>query len=252
MVSLRLYGLLVGLLALWVGGWGLLMPAQVARALPWTVAPLHARFIAAMYLAGALAMGWSALSRSVAAMRIPIALACVWTGALLLISLCHLDAFDFGRSQTWFWFGAYAVYPLWGGWLWRGLRSTARPRRPDRALLALAAVCLLLAAALAFAPAAMSHAWPWAITPLLAQIYAGPFLAWTVCALMLAREAQPAARRIAIASMLVFALLALLASWLHGALFRFDGAAAWVWCVGFAAAAVLLGSRLFTADTAQA
>jgi hypothetical protein len=27
--------------------------------LPWTVPPLHARFIAAMYLAGLLAMAWS-------------------------------------------------------------------------------------------------------------------------------------------------------------------------------------------------
>lgn len=242
----RAYFLLVGLFASWVGLWGFLVPAQMGRALPWAVPPLHARFIAAMYLAGALAMAWSLFARRVAAVRIPIALAVLWTGALLLVSLRHLKEFDFAKPQVWFWMGAYAVYPLWGAWLYFRARAdgAAQARAPDPALLAVAGVCLLLAGALFVVPEEMVRVWPWAIPALLANIYAAPFFAYGLCALMLAREARPEARRIVLGSMLAFTLLALLASLLHLTLFRFDAPAAWVWFGTLAAAAVVLALRL--------
>lgn len=249
-LSFRAYFALVGLFALWVGAWGYFVPTQVGRALPWTVPPLHARFIAAMYLAGALAMALSLrASRSthfVAAVRIPIALAALWTGALLLVSLLHLSAFDFAKPQVWFWMGAYAIYPVWGGWLYFGRRAAAaaEPRRPDPLLLALAALCLLLAAALFVLPAVMVRAWPWAISPLLATLYAGPFFAYGVCALLLAAEARPEARRTVLASMLTFVALALLASLLHLKLFHFDTPGAWLWFGTLLAAIAVLAWRL--------
>ena len=251
----RPYFLLVGLFALWVGAWGLLYPAEVGRALPWTVPPLHARFIAAMYLAGALAMAWSWFEhRRSAAVRIPLAVASMWTGALMLVSLLHLREFDFSKPQVWFWMGAYVAYPLWGAWLYfRGgaAASAAKRRQSDPALLAVAAGCLALALALLLAPATMVRAWPWTISPLLANIYAGPFFAYGVCAMMLAREAQPEARRIVLASMLSFALVALMASLLHLKLFHFDAPAAWVWFGALAAAGVVLAWRLAQGHQAQ-
>lgn len=249
-MSFRAYFALVGLFALWVGAWGFLAPAQVDRALPWTVPPLHARFIAAMYLAGALAMALSLrASRStgfVATVRIPIALAALWTGALLLVSLLHLSAFDFAKPQVWFWMGAYAIYPVWGAWLYFGCgaAAAAEPRRSDPLLLALATVCLLLAATLFVLPGAMVQAWPWAISPLLATLYAGPFLAYGVCAWLLAAEARPEARRTVLASMLTFVALALLASLLHLKLFHFDTPSAWLWFGTLLAAAAVLAGRL--------
>ncbi|HEX2542131.1 MAG TPA: hypothetical protein VHM00_13725 [Caldimonas sp.] len=243
----RTYFVVVGLFALWVGAWGFAAPAEVSRALPWTVPPLHARFIAAIYLAGLLAMAWSFFARTVAEVRIPVALASLWTGALLLVSLLHLGEFDFAKPQVAFWMFAYAVFPIWGAWLYfaRGAAAAAEPRpRPDPALLLVAALCLLLAAALLVAPAVMVQAWPWKVSPLLASIYAGPFFAYGVCAFMLAREARPAARRIVLASMLTFTVLALVASLLHLPLFRFEGPAAWVWFAGFALAAAVLAMRL--------
>ena len=244
--SFRAYSALVGLFAVWVGAWGFLAPAEIERALPWKVPPLHARFIAAMYLAGALAMAWSLFARTLAEVRIPIALAALWTGALLLVSLRQLDAFDFAKPQVWFWIGAYAVYPLWGAWLYTRAASHASRRalKNDPALLVLGALCLLFGAALLLAPGAMVGAWPWAVSPLLANIYAGPFLAWGIAAILLAGESAPAARRIVLASMLAFALLALLASLLHLRLFRFEGPSAWVWFGGFVVVAVLLAARL--------
>lgn len=245
-LSFRAYFVLVGLFAIWVGAWGFLLPAQVDRALPWTVAPLHARFIAAFYLGGALAMAPSAFARRLADVRIAIALAVLWTGLLLLVSLLHLDAFDFAKPQVWFWMGAYAVYPLWGAWLYRRALRDDPPvhRAPDPALVAIAVAALALGAALLLAPGPMVRAWPWAVSPLLAHIYAGPFLAYGASALLLAREARPEARRIVLASLLAFTLLALLASLLHLRLFHFDAPAAWLWFGAFAAAAAIVALRL--------
>ena len=246
----RAYFALVGLFALWVGAWGYLAPVEVGRALPWAVPPLHARFIAAMYLSGALAMAlslWASRAAGfVAAVRIPVALAALWTGALLVVSLLHLEAFDFGKPQVWFWMGAYAVYPVWGGWLYFacGPAAAAQRRRPDPLLLALAAVCLLLAATLFVLPQVAIRAWPWAISPLLATLYAGPFFAYGASAIALASEARPEARAIVLASMLAFALLTLLASLLHRQLFHADAPSAWLWFGLFGAATAVLAWRL--------
>ena len=243
----RSYFVLVGLFALWVGVWGFVVPAEVTRALPWPVPPLHARFIAAIYLAGLLAMILSSFAARMAAVRIPIALAVLWTGALFFVSMLHLGEFDFARPQVWFWMGAYAVFPLWGAWLYfrrGGAGATARARPVDPALVAIGALCLLLAAALLVVPDAMVSVWPWKLPPLLATIYAGPFFAYGVCALMVAREAEAESRRIVTVSMLAFTLLVLIASSMHLKLFHFDAPAAWVWFGGLAIAGALLAWRL--------
>lgn len=246
-ISHRAYFAAVGLFAAWVGFWGYAAPAQVARALPWTVPPMHARFIASMYLAGMLAMFLSLAARHAAAVRIPLVLASCWTGLLLLVSMLELDAFDFSRPQVWFWMGAYLVYPLWGAWLAHRGPSAEHADRNDAALLAIAALCALLGVALLVAPSHMTPAWPWKVSPLLAHIYAGPFLAYAICAVLLAREARPEARRIGLASMLAFALLALFASWLHMGLFSPERLASWLWFGGFGLSALLLAWRLAAA-----
>jgi hypothetical protein len=137
--------------------------------------------------------------------------------------------------------GAYAVYPVWGGWLYFARAAAAgERRRPDPLLLTLAAPCLLLAALLSLLPQAAVRAWPWAISPLLATLYAGPFLAYGVSALLLASEARREARAIGLVSMLAFALLTLLASVLHRKLFHAEAPSAWLWFGLFSAAAAVL------------
>jgi hypothetical protein len=247
--SFRAYFALVGLFALWVGVWGYFVPAEVVRALPWTVPPLHARFIAAIYLAGLLAMILALTAKTLAEVRIPIALAAIWTGTLFLVSMLHLEAFEFAKPQVWFWMGAYAVFPLWGAWLYfgRGARAAATHRPADPVLLAIGAVCLLLAAGLLALPAQMIAAWPWKLPPLLASIYAGPFLAYGVSALLLAREGRPEARRIVLVSMLAFTVLVVVASLLHLALFSFATPSAWVWFGLLVASGAVMTWRLMQA-----
>ena len=48
----RIYFAAVGVLALWVGFWGYFVPSEVERAIPFSVPPLHARFLGAVYLSG--------------------------------------------------------------------------------------------------------------------------------------------------------------------------------------------------------
>jgi hypothetical protein len=163
--------------------------------------------------------------------------------------MLHLEAFDFAKPQVWFWMGAYAVFPLWGAWLYfgRGAGATATRRPADPVLLAIGVVCLLLAAGLLALPAQMIAVWPWKLPPILASIYAGPFLAYGVSAFMLAREGRAQARRIVLASMLAFTVLVLAASLLHLTLFHFEAPAAWVWFGALAVAGAVMAWRLMQA-----
>lgn len=242
----RAYFALVGLFALWVGVWGYFVPAEIVRALPWPVPGLHARFIAAIYLAGLLAMLLALRARTLSEIRIPLALAAIWTGMLFLVSMLHLGSFDFAKPQVWFWMGAYAVFPLWGAWLYfgRGAGAAATRRPADPLLLALGIACMVLAAGLLAAPAQMIAVWPWKLPPLLASIYAGPFVAYGVSAFMLAREARPEGRSIVLASMLAFTALAVVASSMHLALFSFATPSAWVWFGLLVASGAVLALRL--------
>ncbi len=243
----RIYYSAVGLFALWVGVWGYFIPGQVDRAIPWLVPPLHARFIGAIYLAAVTLLFGSALARRWAEVRVSTPMVAVWTGSLLLISLLHLDDFDFSHSPVWFWFGAYIVYPIIA--LWLAWQNRAAEQAPVKApipqwvksyLFVQGAGFTLLAAGLLLAPAFMSDRWPWLITPLLAQIYSGPFLAYGLGSLSASRRTGWEEVRVPMRAMLVFAVLVLIASVLHLALFDPAAPSAWLWFGGFGAATIAL------------
>jgi hypothetical protein len=245
----RIYFAFVGLFALWVGLWGYFVPGEVARAIPWQVPPLHARFIGAMYLSGMALMGLALIARHLAQVQIAVVMAAVWTGMLLLVSLFHLEEFDYSRPPVWFWFGAYIVYPLAGAWL--AYAYPAAEEEPARSaasvpgwvrlyLTVQGIVCLVLAACLFVAPAWMTSLWPWRIPVLLAHIYSGPFLSYGVGSLLLARKRYWVEMRIPVVSMFVFAALVLIASFIHRALFLPLGASASLWFGGFIVATAAL------------
>lgn len=234
----------VGAFAAWVVLWTWPWPELARRTLPWALPPLHARVVGSLYAAGAWALWGSLRVQQRAALRLPLLWAVVWTGLLLAVSLRNLDAFDARSSVVWFWWGAYAIFPLWGAALWWRLPRTEAHAPPDRWLALLAVAALALGLGLLGPSAAVLQAWPWPLPPLLAQIYAGPCLA---CAVVLAAMAHrpdaPGAGLMRTALAVLVALL-LLASLLHASLFKAAQPVTWVWaCTLALALAALTRSR---------
>lgn len=243
---LRLYCLVVGGFTAWVGFFGFFQPAQILRALPWPLPPLHARVVGALYLSATLFLWLAALSRQRLAGRGVAVIALVWTGALLAVSLLHWRSFDPTRVQVWFWAGAYLVFPVAAAWL--VARSAGWPLA-DKHRLRHSAVLVpvltaqgllyaLLAVALGLWPAQAQQWWPWPLPPLLAQLYAGPLLGLGVGSLMLARRASWPEAVAPLLAQLLFAVLAALASTWHAGVFSARGPSQVLWWLALAALAL--------------
>ena len=222
------YGVIF-LAALLVAVIGLFMPAQLAAVLPWAqVPPLHARFIGAMYGFGAVFMLFCMLSSRFAAVRWAHLMIALWTGLLLVISLFHLEVFRLNRTADQIWFASYIIYPLIGLFLawrqqpWANPDHNAPNALPDWAknlLLIQGAILTLLALALLLASTPMSQVWPWPVSPLLAQIYAGPLLSLGLGSLLFGRQASWLNTLPLVAGLLTFTAGTLIASLIHSRLF---------------------------------
>lgn len=243
----RIYFATLGALALWVGAWGTFQPTEVVRALPWSVPPLHARFLGAVYMSAAFMLALGIGARRLAEARVMVLLVTLWTGLLMVLSLVHLDAFDWNHKPVWFWFGAYALYPVVGIWWLIGhgglKREDAGSDLPSwmRFCLSVAGVAAsILAALLLFVPETMSSAWPWKISALLAQIYSAPFVAYGASFWLLARGRSWLEARMVVRGATLFAGLVIVASILHRGIFDPNRIATWVWFASFGGALVLL------------
>jgi len=255
----RIYFAAVAILAVWVGFWGFLVPRHVDVALPFVVPPLHARFLGVMYLSGLTLQIAGLTARRWAQIRIVPVITAIWTGGLFVVSLLHLDAFDFWTRRVTIWFGAYLLYPLIALWLiwvhrdtWNErLGGPPSPRWVRWYLVVQGVVASAVGLALLLATDAMVDAWPWPITRLLAQIYFAPLLAYGVGSLVLAREHTLPELRVGVTALLVFAVGVLIASLLHRNLFAAGQLSDVVWFGAFSAATLglaLVAARSLIAD----
>ncbi len=243
----RVYFAAVGVLAAVIGLPAYLAPAQVDVVLPFAVPPLHARLIGAMYLSGLAIMVGGLLARRWAEVRVVPVITAIWTGGLLLVTLLHLEAFDFTTMQTRIWFGAYLAYPLIGTWILVRRRRDEIGDEPGRVpadwtrrcLTGQGVVLTAVALALLLAPGPMAAGWPWPVTPLLVQIYSAPLLAYGIGSLLLARARTWREMRIGVVGIGLFALAALVASVIHRDLFAAGDPAAWAWFGALAALTAL-------------
>src|SRR5204863_6758331 len=180
------FGIIVAFPA-WVAAGGIFFTHRIDDFLPFVVPPLHARFISAMYLAGATMMLFATRARDWHEIRVVTVILAIWTGVLGLVSILHLDAFHWTARPTWFWWFAYIWFPLGAAFIsWNQKRETDHPAEPSLSpllrgfLAALGAVVIIFGFVSLLTPATMIKLWPWAITTLLAQIYSAPFLAYGV------------------------------------------------------------------------
>ena len=103
--------------AAWVAFWGLFRPADITSAIPFSVPPLHARFLGAMYLSGTVFMLLGVIARRWSEVRVVTLMLALWTGMLGIVSTLNIAVFDWSLRTTWFWFVAYIAYPLIALWL---------------------------------------------------------------------------------------------------------------------------------------
>jgi hypothetical protein len=252
----RAYFALVGLFAFWVGLWGFLLPMEADKALPWLVPPLHARVIGAFYISGLVLMVGCLVQRDRRKVGVGLRIAVVWTGMLLLASLLHLGAFDPANPRVWFWFFAYILFPPWGAFLiWRGRGETPFPARPAPTWMSVfflvqGIICCGLALVLLLTPEVMVALWPWKVTVLLVQIYAGPFLSYGIGSLLLTRRVHAGEIGTTAGAMATFVVLIIIASLIHGDLLPLATPAVIVWYAGLVISGVLLA--LVLVDRARA
>lgn len=236
--------------ALLVAVLGLFNPAYLASMFTWLVLPpLHARFVGAIYLFGAVFMAGCLFARQQAEVRWAVQMIGLWTGMLCIISLLNLSVFDFNLLPVKIWFASYIIYPLIAIWMTvRQPSMTQSASLPGPALdgwarnflLVQGILVTVLSVALFFAPAFMSTLWPWKVTPVLAQMYAGPLLSYGLGSLLFARQEQLRGVRALVPAMLAFTATTVLISFLHINLFSFSEVADLLWFGWFMLATILL------------
>ena len=243
--------------ALLVAFLGLFNPVYLASIFTWLeLPPLHARFVGAIYVFGAVFMAGCLSARYQAEVRWAVQLIGIWTGMLFIISLLNLGAFDLSLLPVQVWFASYIIYPLIA--LWMTIRQSPRGdagNLPGSELGAAAKGFLLaqgilfsvLAVLLFLAPTFMSTLWPWKVTAVLAQMYAGPLLSYGLGSLLFARQKKWLGVRAIFPAMLVFTVTTVIISFVHIGLFSFGEIADLLWFGWFSIASLILALLTFRA-----
>lgn len=236
--------------ALLVAVLGLFNPVYLASMFTWLVLPpLHARFVGAIYLFGAVFMAMCLFAKQQAEVRWAVQMIGLWTGMLFIISILNISAFDFSLLPVQIWFASYIIYPLIAIWMTvrqpsmmnaASLPGPALDGWARNFLLAQGILVTALSAALFFAPAFMSTIWPWTVTPVLAQMYAGPLLSYGLGSLLFARQEQWLGVRAIVPAMLAFTATTVVISFIHVGLFSFAELADLLWFGWFIFATLVL------------
>ena len=243
--------------ALLVALLGLFNPAFLASIFTWLVLPpLHARFVGAIYLFGAVFMAGCLFAKHQAEVRWGVQLIGIWTGMLFIISLLNLSAFDLGLLPVQIWFASYIIYPILAIWMTiRQPNLMQAASLPGPALDGWAKGFLLvqgilmsaLALTLFLAPGFMSALWPWKVTPVLAQMYAGPLLSYGLGSLLFSRQDKWLGVRSILPGMLVFTVTTVVISFIHVNLFSFSEVPDLLWFGWFIVASLVLAVLTFRA-----
>jgi hypothetical protein len=102
-------------------------------------------------------------------------------------------------------------------------------------------VITALAVLLFFFPSFMTTIWPWKVTPVLAQMYSGPLLAYGLGSLLFSREDKWLGIRAILPAMFVFTAGTVIVSLMHISLFSFNQPSDLLWFGSFCIATIFLG-----------
>ena len=253
----RIFFAVICAAALLVAILGLFNPAFLASIFTWLeLPPLHARFVGAIYAFGAVFMAGCLAARYQAEVRWAVQLIGIWTGMLFVISLLNLSAFDLGLLPVQIWFASYIIYPIIS--LWMTLQQSHLMKAGDlpgtqlagwaKGFLFLQGILFsVLAVLLFFAPAFMTTLWPWKVTPVLAQMYAGPLLSYGLGSLLFSRQEKWLGVRAMLPGMLVFTVTTVIISFIHIGLFSFNELPDLLWFGWFILVSLMIAVITFRA-----
>jgi hypothetical protein len=187
--ALAVAGVLIGGVLLLVN------PGLISPRWPWRLTPFNERFLGAFYTAEMMAILILAAINRWSPARLILVTALVFTVLASLVSLWHLDRFDFARKGPWGWFFVYVGSVLASAaFLWNN-RDLPHPGQAFRSpmlrnfFLAQAVALGGYGVALLVAPAIASGFWPWPLDAFHAQLYSAIFISAGAGAYMLARAA---------------------------------------------------------------
>jgi hypothetical protein len=243
---IRGYLWFAALQGLGIGLTGLVLPAEMQ--IPLRLSPLNARFVAALYIAGAVGVVLAALARRRADARLFVVGFGTVTLLILILTVVHWGDFladDLPHRPIWVFdyvvdpVVAMILVPVFGLWPPRpGRRHSRTPL-----LVAEAVAFGLLGGLLVLAPDLAVAVWPWALPPVAGQLYGCFFLTFAIGAVLAARETSDVAIRDFLIASLVLAGLILLVSIVHVDRFKMEPVTI-VWFGAFALAAGAFGTGL--------
>ena len=234
--------------ALFVSYLGFFKPERMDKAFTWVVLPpLHARFVGVLYLFGGVYMIGCLFARHRSQVSPALPAIAMFTSLLLLVTLLNWKAFDWDLVPVKVWTISYIVYPILAialAWIYRkrGGPVEAPPIAPWARvfLLIQAAVFGIVGLLLLVTRDTMVDAWPWPISPGLAQFYGGPFLAYAFVSGSYARRRTWTEIGAVVPAMLAFTGGTLIVSLVHRGLFSTTDLSDWIWFLGFGLATVAL------------
>jgi hypothetical protein len=238
--------LICGMGAAWVAAFAGLLPAATSLSLPWPVAPLHARCIAALHAAAALTWLLGSRQRDPAAVRIPLGLALGNSWAYVLQLLVTWPTLAPAGGAAWLWMLVQAGTAASSMWLLLRQRELRAPaERLDAPLVLCGAFALASAALLALKPDWAAAVWPWPLSRQAAVLYAAALAGWALALFMLARERRRAARSLTLLGLVVAGPLVAGVSWWQRDAF-YSAAQGAAWAALFLMASALACWRLRT------
>jgi hypothetical protein len=235
----------------------LVFGGQTERFWPWTIHnPATVGFLAAAYGAGFVLSVLSLRQRSWTRVRVAVGTVTVFTFLTLLATIIHAhrlhfsDADPLARGAAWFWLVVYVVVPV-AGIAVLGRQEEARTRRSVvlrplttglRVAVAAQGLVLLAAGAVLFLGGLNWHhgmsnigIWPWAVTPLSAEVLGAWLVAFGVGAGLVLAEGDLARLRVPAIAYTAFGGFQLVALLVNGSQMT-----AARWGYGFVLAVVLV------------
>jgi hypothetical protein len=243
---IRAYLAFAALQGLGIGLTGLVLPAEMQ--IPLRITPLNARFVAALYIAGGVGVLWAAFGRHRAETRLFVLGFGAATGMILILTLLHWSEFMAdGLPHRPVWIFDYVADPILAllivpaAALWPSRHASRHPL--TWLFIVEAAIFGVLGLALVLLPDTVAAGWPWALPPVLGQLYGCFFLTFALGSGLAARESEPRAIQGMLLSSLALMLFVLIASLMHFDRFKPEPVT-WLWFGAFGIGACAFAAAL--------